>query len=883
MPAPSGGSSSQSSSGNPPSAALSPPAPAIAPALLEPAAASTPSESPEVIVAKDTIPPAAPLLDSFFYDAIFTTSSLNNIFGAHSTDTAKIQMYFSSSADVAGAPAGSQPAVTSSVDWKFPVSLNSGYNYYYFTATDDAGNTSTLSSRALLVLDTIAPPVPLVTVTDQTSASSTNLHIELAGGDLLSPITFYELDYRTSTDWISLVSGATSTSFDIPGVRGREYSFRARARDILGNTSEWSMATRQCAAGSCVDSAAPVFINWSGEVVINEIAWAGTSADYSRDEWLELYNTTNQPIDLKAWKIMVSGEPINFSRIINAVIPARGYFLLERGYDENIREVPADIIYTLSGGFKNSGEKIELLKPGGEKADEVDNSGGWSAGDNKRYRTMERINPLRPGNDRYNWQSNAGQRMGPRTYNGGQIYGSPKQPNFGFIALTEQQEDVNRVLRAADSPYVLGYYEIPAGYTLTVEPGVVIKSYYPVAGMNIYGTLVTLGAASSSITFTSGRDQDFATARDATVVGTGWKDGASPQVKDWQGLWFRPGSTGNLSGLTLRFAAKDFRPANSGVWSPGVWQGLRANSANLTITDSVLMNNGAVYLSNSSTTIKNTVFSIGERAVEADGGSLSLENSDFSAFTNASGPIYAKNLWPALVRLSFRDNGFNAPLLELVSVNVSTTIKRGESVILSSLITVNKGATLTIEPGAKLYMGSYSILEVNGTLEAVGTAAEPIIITPFAAGEQWSHIVFNHSTSTLRHVAVSGGNKHLRHYTTTDGALLVNDSFVTLSDCSVMDSREPGDSIRTSASRLVMSNCSLGHSQRSKFDTVGITAVGGEVSLDAVRFNNLTVGLFGEDANQPPRVGLDNIFRSSFTNVDTIFVGLDWLTPLLAP
>ena len=37
----------------------------------------------------------------------------------------------------------------------------------------------------------------------------------------------------------------------------------------------------------------------AGCVVINEVAWAGTVAS-SADEWIELYNNTSSPVDLRA-------------------------------------------------------------------------------------------------------------------------------------------------------------------------------------------------------------------------------------------------------------------------------------------------------------------------------------------------------------------------------------------------------------------------------------------------------------------------------------------------------------------------------------------------------------------------------------------------------
>ena len=38
-------------------------------------------------------------------------------------------------------------------------------------------------------------------------------------------------------------------------------------------------------------------------VVINEIAWMGTSATNSSDEWIELYNNSSTSIDLADWTL----------------------------------------------------------------------------------------------------------------------------------------------------------------------------------------------------------------------------------------------------------------------------------------------------------------------------------------------------------------------------------------------------------------------------------------------------------------------------------------------------------------------------------------------------------------------------------------------------
>jgi len=136
------------------------------------------------------------------------------------------------------------------------------------------------------------------------------------------------------------------------------------------------------------------------DVTINEIAWMGTSASYN-DEWVELYNNTDSPINLDNWTLKAKdGTPeINLA----GELSAKGFFILERTNDETVPNIPADQIYT--GAFGNSGEKLELYDSSGNLIDSVDCSGGWFAGDNTTKQTMERKGLTLMGSDSSNWQT----------------------------------------------------------------------------------------------------------------------------------------------------------------------------------------------------------------------------------------------------------------------------------------------------------------------------------------------------------------------------------------------------------------------------------------------------------------------------------------------
>ena len=158
-------------------------------------------------------------------------------------------------------------------------------------------------------------------------------------------------------------------------------------------------------------------------LVINEVAWGASQAS-SSDEWLELYNTTDQAIDLTGWTL-ISNNGLNIE--LNGTVPANGYFLLERYDDNTISDIPADQIYM--GSLNNDGDTIFLNGQGG-MVDSVNSDGGaWAAGiGSPDYLSMERINPLLPDSDD-NWTSNNQVYRNGLDADANPINGTPKERN----------------------------------------------------------------------------------------------------------------------------------------------------------------------------------------------------------------------------------------------------------------------------------------------------------------------------------------------------------------------------------------------------------------------------------------------------------------------
>jgi hypothetical protein len=149
----------------------------------------------------------------------------------------------------------------------------------------------------------------------------------------------------------------------------------------------------------------------SQNIIINEIAWAGTEASYN-DEWIELYNNTGQAINLEGWTLMAEGGSPEI--VLTGKIPGFGFYLLERTDDTTVPDILADQIYT--GALSNNGEHLKLFNNQNNLIDQVNCLNGWFGGDNSTKQTMERKNPLLMP-DQNNWQTSEESEGTPKSQN----------------------------------------------------------------------------------------------------------------------------------------------------------------------------------------------------------------------------------------------------------------------------------------------------------------------------------------------------------------------------------------------------------------------------------------------------------------------------------
>ena len=182
------------------------------------------------------------------------------------------------------------------------------------------------------------------------------------------------------------------------------------------------------------------------DIAINEIAWMGTEASYN-DEWIELYNNTNEAINLDSWSLGASDGTPNIT--LAGMILAKGFFILERTDDDTLPKILADQIYT--GALGNSGEDLKLLDNSGSLIDSVDCSGSWFTGDNATKQTMEKTST--------GWQTS--QSPG----------GTPKTEN----SVVVQIQDEPAIDDSHQQPQELGEVELPPTYA----SGIVFNEILP--------------------------------------------------------------------------------------------------------------------------------------------------------------------------------------------------------------------------------------------------------------------------------------------------------------------------------------------------------------------------------------------------------------------
>ncbi|OGH84890.1 MAG: hypothetical protein A2493_01440 [Candidatus Magasanikbacteria bacterium RIFOXYC12_FULL_33_11] len=350
----------------------------------------------------------------------------------------------------------------SSTTWFADVDLEEGENIFSLEFFDsDLSNSVT--GTVNLYLDTISPETPFLNTVLNTN-DSPQIELDWQSSDEASGLDYYVIEYKYFNDtvWQTLFENTTSTSYIFPVDIGSNYQFRAQAYDVAGNISNWSSENE-------------ISVDWSKEVVINEIAYAPTSEGNCGGDWIELYNPDS--LDLSGWIVEILSE--DSSSTVNITSSSTGQYF---------------VVSNLS--IPDSGAQIILKNSSGKIIDESNQSSGWFVTNNFTHaRSLERLNNNLSGNLVGNWRVNNSLRFSLYSTSCGQDYSSKGFSNYGYNFLvdnladnyifdTSTSSDDNVLTLSKDgNPYILDEKVIiPAGYTLVLDPGVVVvgrfnKSY----------------------------------------------------------------------------------------------------------------------------------------------------------------------------------------------------------------------------------------------------------------------------------------------------------------------------------------------------------------------------------------------------------------------
>lgn len=408
------------------------------------------------------------------------------------------------------------------------------------------------------------PPDMVSLTVEKIYATSTQFALSWQATSSL-PLT-YAIAFRENNDeWIALATSTTATTWIHEGGYGSVYTFRVRAKDTDNIISEWMQHG---------DDA--VISDWSQEIVINEIAWMGTSPVKNlsvvcpEHEWIELFNRTSNPIDLNGWSLVVSGV----SHPLSGVLDAGSYYLAvqKQGKKIALKNISYNLELDREALLRDEGDRILLLNDGGRIIDEVNFQSGWPAGEKTagRYRPMARRDDAQFGSTSSAWMTDHATRPRGATNNCGRLFGSPGTANNGYWLLTQldtyyapyMQSSTLRLTRE-QSPYIFSApTEIPEGVRLEVEPGVELIPAHSESSFVVQGEFALLGSEALPI-------QIHSAASHATGTWAGYLGnvGAPAAPGDWANIVFMPGSVGEIQYTDIRDGGRTSKLSSDGLFA----------------------------------------------------------------------------------------------------------------------------------------------------------------------------------------------------------------------------------------------------------------------------------------------------------------------------
>lgn len=254
--------------------------------------------------------------------------------------------------------------------------------------------------------------------------------------------------------------------------------------------------------------------------------------------------------------------------------------------------------------------------------------------------------------------------------------------------------------------YIITDLDINETAEITIEDGIYIKmdrSDY----IEVFGGLNIAGTAENPVTITTIADDNtgpFTNPLDNDTQGNG--NATDPTSEEWASIIFYEMSDdafSNISHTNLLYGGNDRAPI--------IWRNAAASVDNVEISFS---QNYGLYFEGASTPT-------------VDGVSISTSRADPLAMS------YFAN--PAFSNITFNANGSNGIYLFDTQLNADATVAKRDIAGINNIgyvmnnLSINNGATLTINPGVVMKFSGNGINVYEGAINAVGTPTEKIIFT----------------------------------------------------------------------------------------------------------------------------------------------------------
>ncbi len=187
---------------------------------------------------------------------------------------------------------------------------------------------------------------------------------------------------------------------------------------------------------------------------------------------------------------------------------------------------------------------------------------------------------------------------------------------------------------------------------------------------------------------------------------------------------------------------------------------------------------------------------------------------------------------------------FSHPSTPELTGDIWGNIGPGEYRVTGDLI-VPSNRTLTIAPGTRLrFTGPYK-LQVNGILNAVGTAEDSIIFTRYYPTDEscWNGISLFSSYADLRYCIIEWGFKPVQALPVANGAgILIYNSSPTIAHCLIQNNRifdndwGYGGGIACMGGSPIITDCEISHNSNRWMDGGGVYCIG-----SAARFERCVI------------------------------------------